>query len=381
MTTSILAPIGTQYYQIVNLIFGYPQKPKPKEKIYVIGNGWASYYFVKNLNKHMYEPIIIAPNKKVLNTPKLVNYLLDSNEVVEFPNPYAKIIPDMLEDINLDKKILITKSGSSYPYSKVVLAIGSEPNDFGIPGVESHTYKFKTIQDANLLRDRLYSSTINNQIYVVGSGITGIELASKIGKVFNVKVIEGFGTILPGHDDLTKNIIRQHLEQTQRYIDIQTNTMVKSIGDNSIDLMINNNKIVLNFDNKKDLIVWTGGVRFNGFGKTKLFNTLNTITPIKPRGLDVGEDFSLKPNFPIYCIGDMVANAGPPSAQNARIQGEWLAMYFNSGFDNKYFQTNKFESTSKGKLVHLVNDIYLESEYYSGFIPGIIDNIIEWINK
>jgi NADH dehydrogenase FAD-containing subunit len=95
----------------------------------------------------------------------------------------------------------------------------------------------------------------------------------------------------------------------------------------------------------------------------------------------VGDDFSIGKELGIYCIGDMVANKGPPSAQNARIQGEYLARYFNSGFDKNFLETNKFEVKSAGKLVHLLKDTYLESEYYSGFIPWIVNGIIEWVNK
>lgn len=383
--TNIMIPLGIGIQNILNNLFLVNKNER--EKVYVIGNGWGSYFFVKNLDKSKYHPIIIAPNTKVLNTPKLTNLLIDPDAIVEFSNPYAEIITDIVEDIDVNKKNLITKSGTVYPYNRVVLSIGSEPNDFGIPGVNSHTYKFKTIEDANLLREKLAKVSINNQIYVIGSGITGIEIASKIEKkIFNVKVIEGLGTILPGYNDNTKNVILDHLKKTQRYINIETNTMVKSIEDNLIWVNktdTNSNYLKqLDFNSKTDLIIWSGGVRFNGFGvKNKLFNTLNGIKQIKPRGLDVEDDFSIGNNLNIYCIGDMVANKGPPSAQNAKMHGEYLAKYFNSGFDKNFIQTNKFESKSKGKLVHLLDDTYLESEYYSGFVPEFVNNLIEWLNK
>lgn len=397
--SKIILPFGIEVPKFLKNIFDSKLSfdKNNKEKIYVIGNGWGSYFFVKNLDKSKFEPVIIAPNKKVLNTPRLVNLLTEPNAQVEFENPYGEIIEDMLEDIDLDGKELITKSGIKYPYTKLVLSIGSEPNDFGIQGVNTYTYKFKTIKDANLLREKISTMGINNQVFVVGSGITGIEIASKIGNIFNVTVIEGMGIILPGYNDNTKNVIMEHLNKNQKYIDIVTNTFVKFIGNNHIRInkTKSNELIDLSFDNKKDLIIWSGGVRINGYGqKTKLFNKLNSIiqniecdktisiktTSIKPRGLDVEEDFKIKSDLDIYCIGDMVANKGPSSAQNARVQGEWLANYFNSGFDKEFLRTNKYEIKSRGKLVHLINDIYLESEYYSGFIPKFIDKIIEWIN-
>ena len=98
----ILSPIGIGIQNILNNLFG--GKKNDREKVYVVGNGWGSYFFVKNLDKSKFNPIIIAPNKKVLNTPKLTNLLIDPDAQVEFDNPYAEIITDMVEDIDVKKK-------------------------------------------------------------------------------------------------------------------------------------------------------------------------------------------------------------------------------------------------------------------------------------
>ena len=357
---------------------------KEKEKVYVIGNGWGSYYFTKNLNKNKYEPIIIAPNLQVLNTPKLTNLLSDSNAKVEFQNPHGKIIQDSIQDIDIDNKNLITSSGNIIPYKYVVLSIGSETNDFGIDGVNTHTYKFKTISDAITIREKLSClNNVNKQIYIIGSGITGIEIASKIKNISNnsnIKIIEGLDSIMQGTNDKTKNDIWQNLTNTN--IQFNTCTMVKSINNNNINVLKTKTNLIenLKFDNINDIIIWTGGVKFNGYGKSKLYHTLNKIVLIKPRGIDVYDNFSIGQNYPIYCIGDMVANKGPPTAQNAKIQGEWLAKYFNSNFNENFLQSNNFESKSKGKIIHLSTGTYMESNYYSGYIPKFLDKIIEWIN-
>ena len=67
MISNLLLPLGIEVPKILSNILGIN---KQREKVYVVGNGWGSYYFVKNLNKNKFEPIIIAPNQKVLNTPK-----------------------------------------------------------------------------------------------------------------------------------------------------------------------------------------------------------------------------------------------------------------------------------------------------------------------
>jgi NADH dehydrogenase FAD-containing subunit len=384
MINSIIYIIGSQLPKKIDELLNFNNTNIKKEKVYIIGNGWGAYYFAKNLNKYKYEAIIIAPNNKVLNTPKLVNLVTDAYADVEFINPHATIINDILEDIDLEKKVLITKSGSKYPYKNIVLAIGSEPNDFNIPGVSKYTYKFKTIQDANILREQISNEKNNRTIFIIGSGITGIELGSKLdskfslklGLNYNINLIEGTGSILSGYNDKTKQVIENYFKQnnTQKNINIKLNHLVKSFESDKI--ILNENKILKY--GKSDLIIWTGGVRFNGYGKTILYNTLNKITPIKQRGLDVNPNFSIGINLGIYSIGDMVGNAGPPTAQNAKNQGIWLAKYFNSKMDNKYLEINPYKIKVQGKLVHLHDSTYLESEYFSGFIPNFVNKIIEW---
>lgn len=376
----LLSKIVVETQQLKNINEG------EKEKIYIIGNGWASFYFVKNLDKKKYEPIIIAPNNKVLNTPKLIHRILDEKANVEFKNPYGTIINDILEDIDIEKKILITKSQKKYNYKKVVLAIGSEPNDFNIEGVNEYTYKLKKIEDADILRDKIKKLSNNSNIYIIGSGITGVELSSNLGSRFNINLIEGMNSILPGYNEKTKKVIEKYLKENFNNVNfnIKINHLVKNIDNEKIMFSILNEKketeLIKYKYNEKDIIIWTGGVRFNGYGKTKLFYTLNKITPIKPRGLDVNMDFSIGKDMGIYCIGDMVANAGPPTAKNAKYQGRKLSEYFNSGDKNVFEKKNK-EILKNGRVVRLKeNEMYLESDYYSGFVPYyVVDKIIDWL--
>lgn len=402
MTKNIIYTIGNQIHnKYIDLINSKSQKEK--ECVYVVGNGWASYYFVKYIDKTKFIPIIIAPNSKVLNTPKLVNRVFNSNELVEFANPYATIILDLVEDINISNKTLITESGHDIYYNndRVVLAIGSEPNDFNIPGVSEYTMKFKTIADADLLREKLdiLKKDEDSKIYIIGGGVSGIELATKISKLecerkyknLNIKVIDGMDTILQGFNTNTKKNIYELMTLKYPNVEIKLNCIVNLIKSNCLDNPVQLeyfDKILnqtfsywLNYKHTTDIIIWTGGVRFCGYGKTKLYSSLNQISQIKPRGIDVESNFSLKnQQNSIYCLGDMVGNMGPPSAQNAKNQGIWLAKYFNSGFDNDYLKSNPYEIKSNGKEIHLANHTYFESKYFCGFIPKFFHKIIDYFN-
>ena len=52
---------------------------KEKELVYVVSNVVASYYLVKNLGKSKFKQVIIAPDTNVINTPKLVERVVDQD--------------------------------------------------------------------------------------------------------------------------------------------------------------------------------------------------------------------------------------------------------------------------------------------------------------
>ena len=316
-------------------------------QVHIIGNGWSAYHFAKNLDKTKYVPIIIAPNEKVLDTTKLINKLVDINTNLEFENPYANIIIDTVDDINIETKQIITNN-NIFEYKYIVIAIGSETNI--IPNLEKDTNKInkiKTINDINELSQQINQNTT---LCIIGGRVTGIELATKLSKyVSNIKIIETFDTILFGFNEKTQQYITNYIKKNTENIEILYNTKVNNLND---------------YD-KNDIIIWTAGVRFNGYKKTKLYESLNNISEIKPREINVDDNFSIHNN--IFCIGDIVANKGPPTAQNSKKQAEWLSNYFNNDFNIK----DKFESNITTKIIHLDDKIYIENKYKSILLSKI----------
>ena len=342
----------------------YIENDDKKKNIYIIGNGWSSYYLSKYLDKKKYSVKIISPNEKILNTTKLVKYINEDVDI-EFENKNVHIINDIVLDINLDLKKIYTQN-NIIKYDYIIFSIGSEYNDFGIEGVAKYALKFKSKEDIMILKKKLNNLDIKN-ICIIGSGATGIELASKLKSMnYNIDIIEGFDNILPGFNNITKNQIKNYLKNNK--ININLKNFVKKIDVNKIYT----NEKEFNYD----LVIWTGGIKFNGFKKTILFNSLNKIKEIKPRGINVYDDFSIDESKNIFCLGDMIANKGPPTAQNAKYQGIWLAHYFNNNLDNEWLKKNEFKEKDLGKILHLNDKLYMESYFYNGFLNKIFDYII-----
>ena len=110
-----------------------------------------------------------------------------------------------------DEQRLIT-SQRSIPYDMLVLAIGSESNDFGTPGVKEHAITLDTAEEAKRFNRRLVNACIRahtqtepirpGQLHVaiVGAGATGAELSAELHRTARGVVAYGLDRIDPDKD-------------------------------------------------------------------------------------------------------------------------------------------------------------------------------------
>jgi len=111
-----------------------------------------------------------------------------------------------------------------------------------------------------------------------------------------------------------------------------------------------------------DLSIWTCGIKPNGLLKTLTTNKFS-----------VNKNLQFEDS--IYAIGDIIASKdhGPPTAQNAKQQGEYLAKYFNNNFEGVPY---KYEE--KGKIIHTKDWLIIETSYGSFRLPYFIEPIIDY---
>ncbi len=91
------------------------------------------------------------------------------------------------------------RDGTEIEYETLVIALGSETDDYGIPGVLEHGMPYKTISDALRLRRKLLEfvsrkkkgQEVQISVVVGGGGATGVELAAELAKFFRHIVSRG----------------------------------------------------------------------------------------------------------------------------------------------------------------------------------------------
>jgi len=85
-------------------------------------------------------------------------------------------------------------------YDTLVLAIGSESNDFGTPGVKEHAFTLDSTSEADLFHERLVNACFRANyttpgeiisIAIVGAGATGVELAAELHNT--VRLLASYG--------------------------------------------------------------------------------------------------------------------------------------------------------------------------------------------
>jgi len=332
--------INYLFQQIGSLIPNTNTKRKPE--VVVLGSGWGASSFVENIDTNKYNVKVISTSPARLNQPRLIADFDPSYK----PLKLAPTIDTCMSVNKTDKKVI--GSNNIYNYEYLIIATGSEPNDFGIEGVKKHCFMFKNEQDLEILKNTIEDQT---HITVLGAGPTGIELAFKLQLLgHTVTLIEGTNTILPGFSNEMQQRISAILQE--RNIPVIANMKITSIDETSFTT--SSGKM-----NRNKVCIWTCGVRPTSF----------------VRDMNSGKAFITDDNLmvspSIYALGDVVYGKGPPTAQNAKQQGIYLANHFNNDLNSQ----NKYTYMERGRVIDIGNGMVVEYQGRITRLPYIFRNI------
>ncbi len=100
----------------------------------------------------------------------------------------------------------------TFPYDTLVIAVGSQTNDFGTPGVKKHAIALETPREADVFHRRLVNACIRAhsqstplrphqlRVAIIGAGATGVELCAELHKATRTLVSYGLDRIDPERD-------------------------------------------------------------------------------------------------------------------------------------------------------------------------------------
>ncbi|WP_342433960.1 NAD(P)/FAD-dependent oxidoreductase [Neobacillus sp. FSL H8-0543] len=283
-------------------------------------------------------------------------------------------VQDTVVEINKeDKKVILENSEIEYDY--LVIALGGEPETFGIKGLKEYAFGISNVNSSRQLREHIeyQFATYNMEdekngdrltIVVGGAGFTGIEflgeLSNRIPELcheydvdFNkVKIIcvEAAPTVLPGFDPELVNYAVSQLER--KGIEFQIGTAIKECTPEGILVAKGEEEPRMI---KAGTVVWAAGIRGNSIIEKSGFEAMRGRVKVQP-------DLRVPGHDNVFIIGDssLVINEEinrpyPPTAQIAMQQGEIVARNLGALIRNKT-ELESFTFDNKGTVCSLGED-------------------------
>uniref|UniRef100_A0ACD5V253 Uncharacterized protein n=1 Tax=Avena sativa TaxID=4498 RepID=A0ACD5V253_AVESA len=344
-----------------------PTKPGEKPRVVVLGTGWASCRFLKDVDTSVYDVVCVSPRNHMVFTPLLASTCVGTLEFRSVVEPVSRIQPALATRpgsyfflancTGVDTKkhevyctVAASDGLSTNPYrfrvayDKLVIASGAEPLTFKIKGVEENAIFLREVNQAQAIRRRLLTNLMLSEnpglteeekkrllhCVVVGGGPTGVEFSGELSDFImrdvrdryshvkdcvKVTLIEA-NEILSSFDDGLRTYAKRHLS---KYGVELVKGAVKEVLPK---------EIVLSDDTRVPygLLVWSTGV-----GPSQFVKSLDL--PKSPGGrIGIDEYLRVPSVEDVFALGDcagFLESTGKPVlpalAQVAEREGKYLA--------------------------------------------------------
>jgi NADH dehydrogenase len=329
-------------------------------RVLILGGGFGGIYAALEFERVLpgrgeLEVTLVARDNYFLFTPMLHEVAASDLEMNAIVNPLRKLLRRVrtftgsVETIDLQKRCVAVSHGfdshvHELPYDRLMLALGSSTNFFGLPGLRDAALTIRTLNDAIGLRNRLIThlEEANSEcaadgrqplltFVVVGAGFAGVETIGGIND-FVRDAIRFYPNLKPG---LVRTVLISSEEfilpelgqrlgayaQTKllaRGVEIITKERVTAVRAGVVELS-NGQQIYA------DTLVWAAG---------NASNPLIAALPIpKEAGRLIVNEYLEVKGFPgVWAIGDCAlvpdgktGRFHPPTAQHALREGRCAA--------------------------------------------------------
>lgn len=327
-----------------------------------LGYNEADIILVSKHNYHYQTTWLHEPAAGTLDidrTRMLIKDVLDMRKI--------NFIQDEAVEIKREEQIVVLKNNGELSYDYLVVAVGSEPETFGVPGVFEHAFNKWTVNGVRQVKEHIeyQFATYNNleekrdeylTFIVAGAGFTGIEFIGELSErvpelcqkydvpkeKVKLYVIEAAPTVLPGFDPELVEYAMNVLEG--RGVEFRVSTPIKEVTERGV--IIGEGEEIL-----ANTVVWATGVRGNRIIENSGFDAL--------RGrVKVDADLRAPGHDNIFIIGDCALMINeetnrpyPPTAQIAMQQAYTCAQ--NIVTLMKGGELEKFEPIIRGTVCSL----------------------------
>jgi NADH dehydrogenase len=294
-------------------------------------------------------------------------------------------------------------------YDTLVIAVGSQTNDFGTLGAAEHTIKLDNPQAAKRFNEQLINACIRAQsvpreagsgrltVTIVGGGATGVELAAELHAAARLMASFGFENIHPEKDlqivlvEASPRLLSQLPERLShaavrelRKLSVEVHTNEKVVEVTADSVRMASGKVI-----RSTLTVWAAGVKANAF-----LNGLGGSEPLEVNKLNqliVNGQLQTTRDPSIFAFGDCAAcpqpdgSWVPPRAQSAYQQAMYLVRHLPAltGLRPSSKAIPDFVFKDRGSLVSLseyssVGSLMGSLSKGSLFVEGSLAKLMYW---
>jgi NADPH-dependent 2,4-dienoyl-CoA reductase/sulfur reductase-like enzyme len=168
------------------------------ERVVIVGGGSGALGTLEALRENGFKgtiTVIGSEGYPPIDRTKLSKALIDDpakialRDAAWFKEGSIDFVNDEVTSIDFPTKKVSTKSGSSFPYTKLVLATGGTPRSLPLPGFKelSNIFLLRTIPHVKAINSAIGDK--NKKIVIIGSSFIGMEVANAVAKDNNVTVV------------------------------------------------------------------------------------------------------------------------------------------------------------------------------------------------
>ena len=262
------------------------------KKVVILGSGYAgieaalTLYKKKKkaddleitvIDKNPYHTLLTELHEVAGNRIDDEGVLVPLRDIFKYTD--IKLVRDEIIATDLEKKAISSKS-HNYPYDYLVLAVGSEPNLYGIPGMGEFAFTLWSLEDAVRIREHIKDCFVKASqqsdaaerkklltFAVGGGGFTGVEMIGELAlwiktlcPEYSIKISEVRLMLIEALPTILSNLKEKSIKKAMKYltgklkVEVLTNSAISRVDDSNFELK--DGTVI-----PTKTLIWTAGVK------------------------------------------------------------------------------------------------------------------------
>jgi NADH dehydrogenase len=333
-----------------------------RPKVVIVGGGFAGIEVARAVAKSPIPVDVILVSKDVnfQYYPSLYRLVVGA-AVNQVSIPLRRALPqnvslviDTYMGVDPVHKVITLQHASPLHYDYLVMALGSEPNYFGIAGMEQQSKSFLSIDKAMALKKYfieqiekskgLAPEEMKKQLHtvIVGAGPSGTELAGVLPEflktvarkngispdVVTVDILDSAPRVLASIPEQASALVTKQLQS--KGVTVYANYGVSSYDGQTLSVTNKNNSVPEDKKIAAATVIWTAGTKINS-----LFAEIPGVTMIDRKRVQVTDTLTLPNDDHIYVAGDGAGTQYSGLAQTAIDTGQYIGKAILARLENK----------------------------------------------